>query len=98
MNGKNPNKAEQAYLDAISEIGCIACWVELGLFTPGEIHHPDGGSNHMAALCLCHKHHREGSNNALWVSRHPWRDEFIKRYGTEKELHEKTKELLEREI
>ena len=49
-------------------------------------------------ICLqsrfCYEHHREGSNNEMYVSRHPFKAEFVKRYGTEMYLLEKTKELL----
>jgi len=31
----------------------------------------------------------------LWVSRHPWKKEFEKRYGTEQELLDQVKEILD---
>ena len=33
--------------------------------------------------------------NGLWVSRHPWKKEFEKRYGTEQELLDQVKEILD---
>ena len=68
-----------------------------------EIHHIDGKTKkasedypgcHMLTIPLCYEHHREGANNDLYVSRHPFKAEFEKRYGTEMELLEKIKELV----
>ena len=50
----------------------------------------------MDVLGLCPSHHRGGRNDAEIVSRHPWRRAFEKAYGTEMELLEKTRELVQR--
>jgi len=39
-------------------------------------------------------HHRSGHNTEEYVSRHPWKTEFERRYGTEMELYQQTKERL----
>jgi len=44
---------------------------------------------------LCPNHHRLGVNSPEYVSRHPWKKEFERRYGTEWELFEKVKKLSE---
>jgi hypothetical protein len=44
---------------------------------------------------LCPIHHRLGVNDKVAVSRHPWKKEFEKRYGTEWELFEQTKQRVE---
>lgn len=44
---------------------------------------------------LCPIHHRLGANDKVAVSRHPWKKEFEKRYGTEWELFEQTKQRVE---
>jgi hypothetical protein len=43
---------------------------------------------------LCPTHHRLGIKTNLFVSRHPWKREFERRYGTEMELLDKVKALL----
>ena len=91
VNGKKPNKAEQKWINAIKEYGCCICKWYRGTYTPPEIHHTDGGNNHLSAIGLCFHDHREGSNTPEYVSRHPFKAEFEKRYGTEQELLDKLK-------
>ena len=89
MNGKKPNKQEQAWIDAIVEYGCLVCRNELGLFSPPSVHHINGSKKegcHLETLPLCFNHHQSGINNENFVSLHPWRAEFKKRYGSEQEL------------
>jgi hypothetical protein len=43
---------------------------------------------------LCFIHHRSGENTPDYVSRHPWRKEFEKRYGSELDLYLELKEKL----
>ena len=84
-------------MDKVSQIGCIVCRNQGNLFVPSEIHHTQGKTKdnaHFLVLPLCFQHHREGTMNGLWVSRHPWKKEFEKRYGTELELLEQVKEIL----
>lgn len=85
-----PTVAEQAWMDAICEIGCCVC-IRVGLgATPGEPHHllTDGGRriSHRQTICLCPSHHRGGLNNEIVTARHPWHKRFERRYGTEQEL------------
>ena len=49
---------------------------------------------HLKTLSLCPNHHRMGLNNELIVSRHPYKAEFVKRYGTEIELLNILKDLV----
>tara|TARA_R100000734_G_C3306663_1_gene97169 strand:- start:214 stop:441 length:228 start_codon:yes stop_codon:yes gene_type:complete len=66
-------------------------------YTPAEIHHLYGSKKpqcHFFTLPLCYRHHREGANNDIYVSRHPFKTEFVKRYGTETYLLEKVKEIV----
>ena len=84
-------------MDSISQVGCIVCKLLYDAYTPAEIHHIDGKTKpgcHLLTIPLCYEHHREGANNDLYVSRHPFKAEFEKRYGTEMELLEKLKELV----
>lgn len=81
--------AEKAWLDAICRLGCCVC-LRTGLgATPAEPHHLLSGGRrigHLSAIPLCQRHHRSGGINAVWISRHPHRWAFVKRYGSEEEL------------
>jgi hypothetical protein len=97
MKGRNPNKKEKIWMDSISTLGCIVCRVHFDCDSPAEVHHIDGKTKegaHMNTIPLCYRHHREGVNNDMYVSRHPYKTEFVKRYGTEEELLQKVKDLL----
>ena len=95
MNGKKPNKEEKRWLDQIIDQGCIVCYLEKGIYSPAEVHHISGKDEHLETIPLCFPHHREGGNNTEYVSRHPWRKEFIKRYGSEGDLLFETKMRME---
>ena len=45
----------------------------------------------METIPLCPPHHRGGESNEIYASRHPYKREFERRYGTEAELYEQTK-------
>ena len=80
-------------MDSVSQMGCIVCRLHFNCFSPAEVHHISGKNKpgaHLNTIGLCFKHHREGANNDLYVSRHPYKREFEKRYGTEQYLLEKT--------
>ena len=87
QGSKPPNKKEKEHMDNVQQLGCIVCKLERGIYTPAEIHHIVGKTkrSHMRVLPLCFRHHREGSNNELFASRHPYKREFEKRYGKEEE-------------
>lgn len=90
--------AEKEWLDAVVQLGCIACHVSGKPGTPCEVHHMlEGGrrKGHLWAIGLCPLHHRGGRNDAEIVSRHPWHKAFEKRYGTEQELLEKSRRMWE---
>jgi len=98
MKGKTPNKAELKHMDRVSQIGCIVCKNQNKFFNPSEIHHTQGKTKlnaHYKVLPLCYEHHREGVMNGIWVSRHPWKKEFEKRYGTELNLLQQVKGILD---
>lgn len=90
-------KAERAWMDAISELGCIVCRTHDGIYTPGHFHHilKNGKRiDHLHTLCLCPTHHNTGIRTPHYVSRHPWKREFERRYGTEQSLLEETKKMI----
>ena len=84
-------------MDQITNLGCIVCRLHYDCETPAEVHHIDGKTKagaHFKTIPLCFKHHREGVNNELYVSRHPFKNEFEKRYGKEEELLSEVKKLI----
>jgi hypothetical protein len=76
------------HYSAVAEMGCIVCKMRGLGNTPAELHHPWGrkGDNERKVLPLCFSHHRSGVKTDLFVSRHPYKKEFERRYGTETEL------------
>jgi len=97
MMGIKPNKANLKRFDQLTQMGCIVCTLQ-GVWTECEIHHIDGSRNqeaHTKTIGLCYRHHREGSCKPEWVSRHPYKNTFQKRYGTEEELLELTNKAID---
>lgn len=92
-----PTKAERAWMDAISALGCIACLIDGRERVPGAVHHILRGGHrigHLHTICLCDPgHHQNGQPMGL-ISRHPWKAQFEARYGTEVELLELTKKIV----
>ena len=91
------NKEEKKWINLISQLGCIVCNNEQRGYVPASVHHilTNGKrTDHLQTIPLCPTHHQSGINNQLFVSRHPWRREFEKRYGSEYELLNKVKELI----
>lgn len=92
------NRAQKHML-AVKELGCIVCRNAGYGNVPADVHHLlEAGRriDDFHVIPLCQRHHRAGLNNTFDVSRHPWRKEFERRYGTELELLEQTRKLLER--
>lgn len=99
MKGRTPTAEEKAWMNAIADMGCVICSNEWEIFTPAEIHHIDGKTKpgaHLYSIPLCYKHHREGSDNSTYTSRHPHKFRFEQRYGSEANLHEGVYEQLNR--
>jgi len=95
--GRHITKADKQRFEHLQQLGCVVCWMEFCVHSPAEVHHIRGkvrNDAHQLTIPLCHKHHREGSNNAQWTSRHPWRAQFVERYGTEDQLLEITNVML----
>lgn len=97
MKGRAPTREEKKWMDLIARLGCIVCLKHEDIYTPAEVHHLYGKTKkgaHLNTIGLCFKHHREGSNNKVWVSRHPWKAEFEKRYGSEESLLNEIKNII----
>jgi hypothetical protein len=92
-----PNAQEQAWMDAVSEFGCIVCWLQHQVKTPCAVHHPIVGGRrvgHLATIGLCDPGHHQNSPTRDKISRHPNKARFEAAYGTEAELLEALKILL----
>lgn len=58
---KAPTKFEQLRFEAMSNVGCCACWLEGRSFVPGEVNHIVKGRKrlgHLSSYLLCAYHHR----------------------------------------
>lgn len=93
---KHQTKAERLHASKVAELGCVACYVQAGVWgTPGEIHHIREGqglsqrSSWWDVICLCTGHHRGGVQVKTAV--HTEYKKFTAEYGTETELLELTK-------
>lgn len=92
-------KAEREWFDAITQLGCIVCLLFFKVRSEPERHHLVSGGRrkgHLESIPLCTPHHRGGMNDGVLVSRHPWKKAFERAYGTEQQLLEQTRELVQR--
>ncbi len=106
---KTPTKAQKARFLAMYSLGCIACRLGGHGFEPAQIHHILSGGKrigHDATIPVCPWHHvgepRYPYNAATMIvlrgpslGRH--KQAFVKEYGTEQSLLERTNELLKQE-
>ena len=104
---KSPTKAQQRRFQDLQELGCITCRLSGRGYRAPQIHHlVEGyrlGHDYTIPLCAwCHQGLPDGN---LAPSRMEYeigpslarnKREFTARYGTERELLEKTERLLER--
>ena len=101
MSLSSPSKEETRWMDAVVQLGCIACRV-MGVFgTPCEVHHilKNGKRiGHLHTIGLCPSHHRSELNTWHIVSRHPWRKQFERAYGKENDLLELTRRLVKESL
>lgn len=85
---KHQTKAEKAHVGKVAELGCVACFVQAGVWgTPGEIHHIREGvgaaqrSGWGEVICLCTNHHRNSGNGKIAI--HSGKRSFTDMYGSE---------------
>jgi hypothetical protein len=88
-------KAEREHVNKVAELGCVACYVQAGLWgTPGEIHHIREGqgaaqrAGWFETICLCVGHHRHDDKAANKIAIHgnTGYKAFTTAYGNEREL------------
>ncbi len=89
-------KSDREYLSKVASIGCIICYRAGYPETPAEIHHiRDVGlglgvrNDHANTLPLCPNHHR-GNDGVHGMGRKAWE----KRFGTQWELLEQVRKIL----
>jgi hypothetical protein len=91
------SKAEKEHYDKLFELGCVVCRDLNYGYSPPHIHHIRHGagagqkSHWSSAIPLCPNHHLHG---AWGIALHAGIKEFERKYGTETELLEKVKRLL----
>lgn len=76
-------------MDAIVELGCIACWLDGQPPRPTAVHHLLSGGRrigHKHTIGLCDPGHHQNGQPLGLVSRHPWKTRFEERYGKEEAL------------
>lgn len=88
------------------EVGCVACWLEFQAASPGgEGHHAEDDAGraigHDMIIVLCCWHHQGKRHNGETVashgpSRHRHTVAFREKYGTDLELYEIGRQLLEK--
>jgi hypothetical protein len=93
-----PTREEREWMDAIVELGCVACWLERQPSRPTAVHHLlEGGvrRGHMSTIALCDPGHHQNGQPLGLVSRHPWKARFEARYGEEEALLALTRQRVE---
>ena len=97
---KARSKAMKLHMSRVADLGCIACLIAGNAGTPAELHHPraNAGAGQKApdsdVLPICPPHHR-GTNHPAVPSIHRDRLKFIATFGTEAQLLERVRALLE---
>ncbi len=92
-------KARIAHFERVAALGCIACLIDGNPGTPAELHHiretAGGGQKALDSdvISVCPAHHR-GTDHPRTPSIHLDRLAFIAKYGSEKDLLIKVRELL----
>jgi hypothetical protein len=87
----------KAWFNALTDMGCIVCLNEYGVVSQPDIHHLTKSGKRIDdfhTIPLCPTHHRSGVNNVHAASRHPWKKEFERRYGSELDLYQQVKEII----
>jgi hypothetical protein len=86
---KPATKAEKLHMMWVAQIGCIVCG------QPANVHHIRAGqgmgqrASHFDTIPLCH-HHHQGAEGIHTLGTRTWQE----KYGSERELLEKTKLIL----
>lgn len=96
-------ESDKNHLSRVAEIGCVVCKNEGFGNTPAAIHHIRDGygrgqrAPHSETLPLCPAHHQHGDGTPKYkgqVGYHFNPKAFEKKYGTERELLEQVRRIL----
>jgi hypothetical protein len=88
---------ERRHMGSVARLGCIACRLHMGCFTPAEVHHIKlqtgigRRSSHYDTIPLCAVHHRTGPYGLAF---HQGPGAWEMRFGRQTELLERVRELL----
>lgn len=96
----NPDKEERAWMEAITEVGCIICYRMGYRGTPAAVHHITSGGrrkSHLDTIALCDPGHHKMSPTKRKISFHGDKLRFIEAHGNESDLLEYTKHIVELE-
>lgn len=99
MATKHRTKSDNNWMQKVAELGCIACFIQGTPGSPCEIHHLRSGQgrgqrgSHKESIGLCPAHHR-GTDHPRTPSIHMAKRAFESRFGTERELYERTRREL----
>jgi hypothetical protein len=99
MKGRPPTAEEARFMNAIADLGCVACRKD-GWHNPDvSLHHIDGRTKlgaHELVLPLCAGHHQDGTGtNPTLIAVHPYKARFEARYGAQLALLAECMNLLE---
>lgn len=93
-------KAEKEWMDSITQLGCIVCFLRGFPETPAVPHHLLSGgrrTGHLSTIPLCDPgHHQNAPKGSGKFSRHPNKAGFERAYGSEIYLLRKTQEFVRR--
>ena len=96
--GKPATKEERRHMARVADLGCIVCKNEMLGKTPAALHHIRTGygisqrAKHTEVIPLCPRHHQTGGHGmAIHAGQKTWQ----KRFGTELELLEQVRGLLD---
>lgn len=80
--------SEKRHMDAVAELGCVACETWRHSARDRMVHHCFTGMGrrkvHFKTISLCYDHHQRGGGSAWAFHVHP--EKFKENYGTEEEL------------
>ena len=105
FSGRTPTKKEKAWMNSVSQCGCIVCIIfhNKSLYeVECSPHHIDGKTKpgaHLRTIGLCQWHHQTppAPGDTRWVSRHGnGRAAFEARYATEDDLLKMQASIIEK--
>lgn len=98
-HGRTATAAEKRWMARVADYGCIVCRNQGRGYVPCAVHHILSGGRrkgHMHTIGLCDPGHHQGAPKGSGeLSRHPDKARFEAAYGTEEELLDQTRKILD---